>query len=89
MTFMPLTLGSCDMGGLNPFKKPKIDKSALARQEEQIRKQEAELAKQEEDQRRKEEATLAARRGRSSRSSLVGGLETGVTPVGEKRATLG
>lgn len=78
------------MGKLNPFKKPKVDKSAIEAQEKRLAEQEAALAKEEEERKKKEEAALNARRGRSSgRASLLTGLETGINTEDQKRGNLG
>ncbi|MGB0818371.1 MAG: hypothetical protein ACPGQQ_05620 [Candidatus Puniceispirillaceae bacterium] len=85
------------MGRLNPFSKPKDNSAQIraqqAAQEARIREQEAKLAKEEKERQEKEEAkkkaSLSARKGRSGGTSLLTGLETGVTPEDQKRGTLG
>ena len=76
---------------------PKVDTAAIQRQEQLIRDQENRLKEQEakalsdeEERKKKEAASAAARKGRAGGSSLLSGLETGVTPVEDgKRTSLG
>lgn len=66
---------------------PKVDTSAIQRQEQLVRDQEAKLAKEEEERKKKDQAKQNARTGRNSNNSLLTGLETGVTPVSDGRRT--
>lgn len=85
------------MGSLNPFKifsKPKVDNSALLRQQEEADKREKEIAAEEkriedEEQRRKQAELNARRGGRAGRTNLLVGSETGVAATDEKRRSLG
>lgn len=78
-------------------KKPKApDTSGLKRQEEQLsqqenrlKQQEADALSQEETRKKREAASNRAKKGRTGGASLLSGLETGITPVSEKRKTLG
>lgn len=69
---------------------PKVDTSAIQRQEKMLKEQEDKLAREEEERKRKEAAGQRARTGRAGGESLLSGLETGVDPVeGGRRTTLG
>lgn len=76
---------------------PKVDTSAVQRQEQLLKEQEDRLKAQEaaadldeEERKKKEAAAAAARRGRAGTGSLLSGLETGVAPVDDgRRTTLG
>lgn len=78
-------------------KAPKVDTSAIQRQEkllreqeERLKQQEADAAAAEEERKKKEAAAAAARKGRSSAGSLLSGLETGIEAVNAgNRTTLG
>ena len=74
------------MGDLNPFKKPKIDTSAIDRQEAELKKQNAKLKKEEQEAVKKERSRQDNIVSRARRGSLLSGLETGVQ---DKRETLG
>lgn len=77
-------------------KAPGVDTAAIQKQKDLIASQENSLNLQEKNQadqdalrKKKELAANNARRGRAGGGSLLSGLETGVTPTAEKRATLG
>jgi hypothetical protein len=81
------------MGSLNPFSKPKQDDSALRAQEARLAEQEAKIAADEkaaaEKKNKQQKAALSAQQNQSGPRSLLSGLETGVAPADEKRASLG
>lgn len=83
------------MGRLNPFSKPKApDNRALLSQQREVAEREKRMAEQEaqreSEEERRRKATASARRGAQAGSrSLLSGLETGVTPEGGRRASLG
>lgn len=73
--------------------KPKVDDSAIRAQEQRLKEQEEKLAAEEAarkaEEEKKKKAALSARKGRSAGTSLLTGLETGVTPKDQKRGSLG
>jgi len=78
------------MSGLNPFKKPKQDDSAIRAAEARAAEKEAELERQQKEERRKKNLKEKSRRSARGRTSLLKGLETGVDPVQQgKRTSLG
>lgn len=69
------------MGDLNPFKKPKIDDSAVKEQERLAAQQEKKLAaeqkKKADEKAARSRSARAARQGDIGSRSLLSGLETG------------
>jgi hypothetical protein len=69
------------------------DYSAIRAQEKRLKEQEEKLAAEEAarkaEEEKKKKAALSARKGRSGGTSLLTGLETGVSPEDEKRGSLG